>query len=321
MRRVGTVLARVITLVGAVVAIHPLRAQAPAQTPMATTAVPHVGIIVKDIDEAIRRFQDIFGITISKPQDVGPLVFRGTPPPDAASSRLKVAAFKVGNMGFEIVQPIAGPSPHRQFLDRYGQGLQHVAFEVQNTQAGVNYLVSKGGTWTTATNVDMQGILGFSTEVRQAGAPTAVPQTTPVVAQTPMSNAVITHIGLIVPDIDKTSRAFSEIFGVEAPKAEEFGPLTFPVNSPPNAASSRVRFNHFTIGNMTIELIQPTAGPGPHRDHLDKFGLSLHHLAFNIKDQKTGIDYLVSKGGRWTIAPYVDMRDILGFTAELRTAP
>ena len=100
-----------------------------------------------------------------------------------------------------------------------------------------------------------------------------------------------------------------------------FGPLTFPVNEPPDASKSRVKFDQFRIGNMTIELIQPVAGPGPHRDHLDRFGQGLQHLAFNVKDQKTAIDYLVSKGGKWTMAPYVDMKDILGFTLELRTAP
>ena len=323
MRRVGRVLAVIFALVGAVVTIGQLRAQAPVPTPMTTLAVPHVGIIVTDINKASRAFEEVFGISVPKPIDVGPLVFRGTPPPDAATSRLKVAAFTVGNMGFEIVQPIAGPSPHREFFDRFGQGLQHVAFVVKNTQAGVDYLVSKGGIWTTVTNVEMKNILGFnfSAEVREQNTPTAVPKTTAVVSQTPMSNAVTTHIGLMVNDIEKSSRTFSEILGVSVARPQEFGPLTFPLNPPKDAAKSHVRFTQFTVGDMTFELIQPTAGPGPHRDHLDRFGEGLHHLAFNIKDQKTGIDYLVSKGGTWTIAPYVDMRPILGFTAELRTAP
>src|SRR5688572_12282465 len=202
MRKVTVVLA----LIGSVAAIQQPRAQSPAPTPMTTSSIPHVGIIVKDIEQASRRFQEIFGVSVPKPQDVGPLQFRGTPPPNAAASKLKVAAFRAGNFGYEIVQPIAGPSPHQEFFDHAGQGLQHVAFEVKNTQAGVDYLVSKGGTWTTVFNVEMKNVLGFpfSFEVRQQGAATAVPASSPVVAQTPMTNAVVTHVGLVTADIDKT---------------------------------------------------------------------------------------------------------------------
>ena len=317
MRRVGRVLTVVL---GAVVALHPMQAQAPIQTPMTTTAVPHVGIVVSDLDEAIRRFQDVFGVMVEPARDVGPLVVRGTPPPDSSSSRLRVAAFKVGNMGFEIVEPVAGPSPHRRFLDRYGQGLQHVAFEVKNSQAGINYLVSKGGTLTTANDVDMQDILGFSAEVRELNAQTLVPEASRVMMQTPLSNTVISHIGIVVPNIEKTSQAFSEIFGVPASPVRT-GSLTLPEGTLSNAVPLLVRFTNFIVGNMRFELVQPVSGPSPHQDHLDRFGQSLHHIGFELKIPKMGIDYLVSKGGRWRTAPSVDMRTILGFQAELLPPP
>jgi methylmalonyl-CoA/ethylmalonyl-CoA epimerase len=320
MRRAGVALVGAIAAIGVVVTMYPTQAQTIAQTPMATTAVPHVGIIVKDIDETIRRFQNIFGITISKPQDVGPLVFRGTPPPGAASSRLKVAAFKIGNMGFEIVQPVAGPSPHREFLDKFGQGLQHVAFEVKNAQKSVNYLVSKGGTWTTANNVDMQGVLGFSAEVREPNAPTAVPQATPVVAQTPLSKAIISHIGIVVPDVDKASRTFSEVFGVPVQRVQS-ATLTLPEGTPPNAERPKVRFTNLIVGNMRLELVQPAGGLGAHQAHLARYGMSLQHIGFEIQEPKIGIDFLVRQGGTHTSAPSVNMRDILGFAAELLPAP
>ena len=310
----------VTVVIGAVVAIHPMRAQAPVPTPMTTTAVPHVGIVVNDMDEAIRRFQDIFGVAIEHVQDVGPLVFRGAPPPDGAPSRLKVAAFKVGHMGFELVQPVAGPSPHRRFLDRYGQGLRHVAFEVKDAQAGVNYLVSKGGTRTTSSDVDMQDVLGFTVEVREPNTPTAVPPTTRIVTQTPLSSTVISHIGIVVPDIDKTSRMFSEIFGVSGPPVRTAS-LSLPEGRPSNGVPMVIRFVNFIVGNMRLELVQPVSGPSPHQDHLARFGPSLHHIGFDLEVPKIGIDYLVSKGGRWRTAPSVDVRNILGFQAELLPPP
>lgn len=309
MRHIG------IVLTSAVVAMHPALAQAPAQTPMSAPAVSHVGIVVPDVDEAVRRFQDIFGVAIERAQE-RPLAFRGTPPRDATASRLKVAAFRLPKMGFEIIQPLAGPSPQRQYLDRYGQGPQYVAFEVKDAQAALTYLVSKGGTRTTSTEVDMQDILGFSAEVRESNTATAAAATR-VQTQTPLSNRAISHIGIVVRDIDKTGQAFSEIFGVPASRAQAAS-LTMPEGRT-SSEPMRIRFANFVVGNMRFELVQPVSGPSPHSVHLARFGQSLHHIGFTLEVPKAGIDYLVSKGGVWRTAPSVDMRTILGFQAELLT--
>ena len=136
----------------------------------------------------------------------------------------------------------------------------------------------------------------------------------------PLSEAKVTHIGIMVNDIEKTSKMFEEVFGATVPKAFEFGPLPLPPGVA-DAASSKVKFATFKIGDIMFEMIEPVAGPGPHRDHIDKFGQGLQHIAFSVPDAKGAIDALVARGGSLTMSGYVDMKDLLGFTAEIAGPP
>lgn len=58
---------------------------------------------------------------------------------------------------------------------------------------------------------------------------------------------------------------------------------------------------HFKLGDLSIELLQPLRGRGPHRDHLEKFGQGLHHIALSVKNLESAIGFLLSKGGKRTL--------------------
>jgi hypothetical protein len=88
-----------------------------------------------------------------------------------------------------------------------------------------------------------------------------------------------------------------------------------------DAASAKVKFAQFKIGDITFEMIEPVAGPGPHMDHIDKSGQGLQHIVFTMPDAKGAIDALVARGGSLTMSNYVDMKDPLGFTAEIAGPP
>ncbi|RFU78919.1 methylmalonyl- epimerase [Trichoderma arundinaceum] len=54
--------------------------------------------------------------------------YRGQP----SNFELKVAFATHGNIVWEIMQPVAGPSIMREFLDTHGEGIHHVAFDCQH---------------------------------------------------------------------------------------------------------------------------------------------------------------------------------------------
>ena len=133
--------------------------------------------------------------------------------------------------------------------------------------------------------------------------------------RTPLADAVVAHVGIIVHDVDKTAKVFEEMFSVTVPPARTSPPISWAGN-PAGPVQWRVKLTSFALGNMTIELVEPLDGPGPHRAFLEKHGQGMQHLAFTVVDRDAAFGFLRSKGGRQISATYVDMHESLGFTVE-----
>ena len=101
---------------------------------------------------------------------------------------------------------------------------------------------------------------------------------------------VIAQIGILVNDIEKTSQAYAEFFGVDNPgwsltdtvdKAEtEF-------EGKPTEARAKLAF--FDMGSLQLELIEPDQHPSTWREYLNQHGEGPHHIAFIIKGMKEKI--------------------------------
>jgi methylmalonyl-CoA/ethylmalonyl-CoA epimerase len=59
------------------------------------------------------------------PENVSDQTYMGQP----AVYRIKVCFAEVGNMVYEIMQPLDGPTIFQEFLDVHGEGIHHVAFD------------------------------------------------------------------------------------------------------------------------------------------------------------------------------------------------
>lgn len=153
-------------------------------------------------------------------------------------------------------------------------------------------------------------------------------------AQAPAKwGGTFTHVGLIVPDVDKAAKDFAAIFGLEPKTPAAFPGMVYPVdyNGDPKA---HPKVTSYRVGeNLTVELLQPMGGKSPWRDFLESTGGvgGLHHLAFSAKGidgymaalkEKGGV---IEFGGSASVTPqnyaYVNMRPKLGFTIELNGPP
>jgi methylmalonyl-CoA/ethylmalonyl-CoA epimerase len=105
----------------------------------------------------------------------------------------------------------------------------------------------------------------------------------------PLRSSVITQIGFIVRDIQKTSRDFATFLGVDVPKITETEPY-----SASNAefrgqpTEGRAKLAFFRFKNISLELIEPIGGPSTWQEFLEKKGEGVHHIALKMKgaDQK-----------------------------------
>ena len=106
----------------------------------------------------------------------------------------------------------------------------------------------------------------------------------------------MTHVGVVVSDIERAAAAWADVFGVEVSSITESRPVALPAGyrGDPEAHTrlARVHFN-----NMIIELEEPVGGASPWRDFLDAHGEGIHHLAFDVPNLEDHVRLLESKGG------------------------
>ena len=95
-----------------------------------------VGFIVKDVEATKRKWAEFLGVDVPETQPVGnysvtQTTFMGQPAPEASCL---MAFFDVGpGLQLELIQPNEAPSTWRNFLNEHGEGMHHIAFQVQDS--------------------------------------------------------------------------------------------------------------------------------------------------------------------------------------------
>ncbi|MGE5528523.1 MAG: VOC family protein [Patescibacteria group bacterium] len=107
--------------------------------------VRQIGLIVRDIERSARVYADLFGvavppITVTDPPAFSHAEYMGKP----TEARAKLAFFQLGQVSLELIEPIGGPSTWRDFLESKGEGLHHVAFEVQGMDGVLADMAARG---------------------------------------------------------------------------------------------------------------------------------------------------------------------------------
>jgi methylmalonyl-CoA epimerase len=94
--------------------------------------VDHVGVAVKNLDEAIKVYRDILGFKL-----LGVHVL--------TERKVKVAFLSTGGeTQIELLEPIGSDSPVAKFLENRGEGIHHVAVKVDNIENVLEELKKKG---------------------------------------------------------------------------------------------------------------------------------------------------------------------------------
>jgi catechol 2,3-dioxygenase-like lactoylglutathione lyase family enzyme len=107
----------------------------------------HVSVMVKDMDKAI-KFYETLGVG-PFPPTIGP---KGVPL-IAQSLRgqksnfvmdLRYAEGGFGGLKFELVEPLEGASIYKEFLEKKGEGIHHIAFTVDDLDAETAKMTKRG---------------------------------------------------------------------------------------------------------------------------------------------------------------------------------
>ena len=133
-------------------------ASTPCAVQLEGKEINQLGIVVEDIEKSVAAYWRLFGI--------GPWVFMdgkmgdrdgllyGVPFADP-ETHIKIATAELGDMQFELLQPVSGTSSHMDFLKTRGQGIHHVSFgDLQGHDTVVEAMKREG------IGIEMSGVLG-----------------------------------------------------------------------------------------------------------------------------------------------------------------
>jgi len=95
----------------------------------------HVGFIVKDMDRALEYYRCL-GIDTTGPEF--------TLKVKSKKARIKIKSVRIGSVEMEFLEPVEGETMQSDFLNKHGEGIQHLAFVVEDLDKEVDELVGQG---------------------------------------------------------------------------------------------------------------------------------------------------------------------------------
>lgn len=112
---------------------------------LGSTTVAQIAIVVRDIEEASKRYAALLGLPVPEPIVTSPgdqvqMTFRGEP----SDAQAKLAFFDLGQVQLELIEPLGGASTWQEALDQQGEGVHHIAFWVEGMQRSVDFLKTQG---------------------------------------------------------------------------------------------------------------------------------------------------------------------------------
>lgn len=98
---------------------------------MKVLRVDHIGIAVKSIEETKKLYQDLLGLKHTGSETV-------------QEQKVTTAFFPVGDTEVELLESTAPDGPIAKYLEKRGEGVQHIAFRVENIEEALAELKAKG---------------------------------------------------------------------------------------------------------------------------------------------------------------------------------
>jgi len=98
---------------------------------MKVLKIDHLGIAVNSIDEGKKFWADVLGLEFEGSETV-------------ESQKVTTAFFPVGESEVELLESTAADGPIAKYLEKKGEGIQHIAFRVENIEEALNELKEKG---------------------------------------------------------------------------------------------------------------------------------------------------------------------------------
>lgn len=93
--------------------------------------IDHIGVAVANLDATVKFYSEMLGMKVEKTET-------------HAGQKVKVAFLPVGDTEMELLEPTDPESAIAKHIKNKGEGIQHIAFRVQNIEQAIADLKAKG---------------------------------------------------------------------------------------------------------------------------------------------------------------------------------
>ncbi len=91
----------------------------------------HIGIAVRSLEASGDLFSKLFGMRAGHTEEV-------------QEQKVKATFFSIGEGGIELLEPTSPDSTIAKFIEKRGEGIHHLSFEVDDIEAEIARLKSEG---------------------------------------------------------------------------------------------------------------------------------------------------------------------------------
>lgn len=95
------------------------------------THIEHIGIAVKNIDDAKKFYEEVLGLKCYAVEEV-------------ADQKVNTAFFQVGQTKIELLESTSAEGPIGKFIEKKGEGIHHIAFAVDGIENALAHASNKG---------------------------------------------------------------------------------------------------------------------------------------------------------------------------------
>lgn len=93
--------------------------------------IDHIGIAVCDLESSNRLFETLLNTSCYKIEDI-------------PNQKVRTSFFKMADQKIELIEATDSSSPISKFIDKKGEGIHHISFEVKDIRAEIKRLKKEG---------------------------------------------------------------------------------------------------------------------------------------------------------------------------------
>jgi len=97
----------------------------------APNQIAHIGIAVRSLDQVLPFYTEQLGLTLLGTEEV-------------ASEQVRVAFLEIGESRIELLEPLSADSPIAKYIEKRGEGIHHIALDVDDVDARLATLKENG---------------------------------------------------------------------------------------------------------------------------------------------------------------------------------